>query len=304
MNLFPLKDNFSKSFFSKYIETDLRLSKSNKIISIGSCFAREIKRVLMEKDYNYLTGETEKTCFVNQELFKGDAGRPKTDHSSIAWERVYHTHTFNQIVQYSFGKEYNRLKEFKSGSKYYVADLLRSRIVYRDMQTATEDVTDHIEQSKKMFMDAEYLIFTMGLTEIWKHRDMVLGALHKDVEIGKYFLNTGYEDNLQQMVEAYQTLKAHNPKLKFIISVSPIHLRATFREGFDAVTASCASKSILRAVADKFCENEDVFYFPSYEIATILSPLVGMEMYSDGHHASKEVVEFIMETFDANCLID
>ena len=39
-------------------EGRFRISPSTPIASMGSCFAREIKRRLIQRDYNYITEET------------------------------------------------------------------------------------------------------------------------------------------------------------------------------------------------------------------------------------------------------
>jgi len=55
---------------------------------------------------------------------------------------------------------------------------------------------------------------------------------------------------------------------KFITSVSPVSLIATF-ENKHVIESTTYSKSVLRVAAEKIAtENEDITYFPSYEIIT------------------------------------
>ena len=49
----------------------LKIKRATPIVSMGSCFAREIKRRLIQRDYNYITEETH---------------HPAAMHASAAWE--------------------------------------------------------------------------------------------------------------------------------------------------------------------------------------------------------------------------
>ena len=93
----------------------------------------------------------------------------------------------------------------------------------------------------------------------------------------------------------------YNPACKLLMTVSPVNLWATFRTDLDVISASCNSKSTLRAVADEFASrHENVFYFPAYEMATIYQPLSGRSFFSDGrenYHVNKPTVKFIMRHF-------
>ena len=53
-----------------------RIDRSTKIASMGSCFAREIKSVLLREGYAYIAEETD---------------HPASIHASAAWERLYNT---------------------------------------------------------------------------------------------------------------------------------------------------------------------------------------------------------------------
>jgi len=43
-------------------ETGLKISTATRIASMGSCFAREIKRRLLQQGYNYLSGGGPRQC--------------------------------------------------------------------------------------------------------------------------------------------------------------------------------------------------------------------------------------------------
>ena len=88
---------------------------------------------------------------------------------------------------------------------------------------------------------------------------------------------------------------------RLLITISPVNLWATFRKDLDVISASCNSKSTLRAVADEFTlRHENVFYFPAFEMATIYQPLSGLTYFTGGrenYHVNKGTVKFIMRHF-------
>ena len=65
----------------------LTITRSTPIASMGSCFAREIRRKLLYFDFNYITEETH---------------HPAAVHASAAWERSYNTFSMRQIFEYTF----------------------------------------------------------------------------------------------------------------------------------------------------------------------------------------------------------
>lgn len=283
--------NLSMKQYLSTLKVGLKIDKSTKIASIGSCFARRIREYLLAYGYNYLLTEQDKNPWV-----KLDREFLPNAHGSAAWDRVFNTYTFSQIVATTFGVQRDRFYHTARG----VADLMRTRLMYPDRKTAVEDVKDHIEQSAWVFKNADLLIVTLGLTEVWRFNSMVLPYLPEYIGRDKLqFARTTYGENLSNLALAWKTLKMENPHLKMLITLSPVHMNATFRDNIDVFSASCASKSILRAAIDAFVGSQyDVFYFPSYEIATIVCPELNVRQYEDGHHISEDAFGLITEAFE------
>ncbi|MGD2023767.1 MAG: GSCFA domain-containing protein [Desulfobacterales bacterium] len=268
--------------------------KSTPIASMGSCFAREIKRRLIQRDYHYITNET---------------NHPASLHASAAWERVYSTHCMRQIFEYTFEHWKPDLRWWIAPQSNKIQDPYRRVILYDTVAEAEEDFAQHRGHSRNALEKAEVLILTLGLTEIWQ--DQVDGSViclpsgpyvAEGGDMSRYrFRVSRYAENLENLERIYEIMAAHNPACKILVTVSPVNLWATFRQDSDVISASCNSKATLRAVADEFTvHHENVYYFPAFEMATIYQPLSGLTYFSDSRenfHVNKPTVKFIMRHF-------
>ena len=100
----------------------LKITPITAIASIGSCFAREIKRRLIQRGYNYITEETD---------------HPASVHASAAWERVYNTFCLRQIFEYTFEDWAPDLRWWIAPQSQKVQDPYRRVILYDNIGTAS-----------------------------------------------------------------------------------------------------------------------------------------------------------------------
>ena len=91
-------------------------------------------------------------------------------------------------------------------------------------------------------------------------------------------------------------MMAHNPGVKFIVTVSPVPLTAT-ASGHHVEVATAYSKAVLRAVCGQLVsEFDNIDYFPSYEIIT--SQKNAARYYNDSlREVTAEGVAAAMGTF-------
>lgn len=271
-----------------------RISKNTKIVSMGSCFAREIKFELLREGFSYITLETK---------------NPASKHASAAWERLYNTFSMRQIFDYTFGEFEPEIRWWISPQSETVQDPYRRIILYESEAQARADFRAHIYYSRMALETAEALVLTLGLTEIWQDifDDSVICLpsgpyVNEGGDMTRYkFRVSRYSENLDNLERIHSYLTEHNPNCHIFLTVSPVHLWATFRNDCDVVTASCNSKSTLRAVADEFaCSHSNVTYFPAFEMASIYRPMLGRVIYSEGRenfHVNNDTVRFIMKHF-------
>ena len=272
------------------------LDLATPIASMGSCFAREIKQVLLARGYNYVAEETH---------------HPAAKHASAAWERLYNTFSMRQVFEYTFGVWRPQVRWWVAPQDGQVQDPYRRVLLYDSLGRAEADFARHRLHSRRALQRARVLILTLGLTEIWQDRGdgavICLPAgpyVNQGGDMGRYdFRVSRYQENLDNLERIHEIMAQHNPDCRLVVTVSPVHLWATFRQDADVVSASCNSKSTLRAVADEFaCRHANVSYFPAYEIATILCPLLGRPAYTndrENFHVNRPTIELIMDHFFA-----
>ncbi len=273
---------------------ELKISRETAIASMGSCFAREIKDVLIDRGYSYIREE---------------ADHPASKHASAAWERTYNSFSMKQIFEYTFDNWRPRVRWWKTPVSGIIQDPYRRVILYKSMAEAEADFERHCMASRAALERAEVLILTFGLTEIWE--DKIDGSViclpsgpyvNEGGDMSRYcFRVSRYHENLANMENIHELMKAHNPGCKLIVTVSPVHLWATFRKDLDVISASWNSKATLRAAVDEFVSrHENVFYFPAFEMAVTYRVMLGKPLFTEGRepfHVNKETVNFIMDNF-------
>ena len=91
------------------------------------------------------------------------------------------------------------------------------------------------------------------------------GTFDPDLHV---FKNFRVDEIVGDYIEFLDGLKRRNPKVKPIITVSPVPLVAT-AEDRSVIVSTAYSKSVLRVACQEIVERRpEVVYFPSYEIVT------------------------------------
>ena len=101
----------------------------------------------------------------------------------------------------------------------------------------------------------------------------------------------------RNLAEALGKMRRINPKLRFLLTVSPVPLTAT-NSGNYVAAATTYSKSVLRAVAGELAKYRPhiVDYFPSYELITGCQ-FRGMFFEPNLRDVNQTGVDFVMNTF-------
>jgi hypothetical protein len=277
-----------------------RISRNMKIATAGSCFAQHVARYLRAKGFNYLDLEPAPRWLSKSTRHKYGFGL-----FSARFGNIYTTPQLRQLVLRAFGKLMPVEQPWQRSNRFF--DPFRPNIQpngYADPQELEKDRESHLRSVKSMFKSADIFIFTLGLTEAWRAiADKSVFPLCPGVNgIGQFtnetyeFVNYTFKQNLSELNYTLNFLKSRNPKLRFILTVSPVPLTAT-ASGQHVLTATTYSKSVLRAVAGELSSaREDTDYFPSYEIITG-SPF-GALFESNLRDVAREGVDLVMRHFE------
>lgn len=276
-----------------------KVDKSKKVSTYGSCFAQHIGRALKDRGFNWFITERGPNNVVehvvnkfNYNIFSSRTGN------------IYTTSLLNQWVKWSINPETQSSEYWIKNNR--IIDPFRPNIEPNGFESVEEMYASRNEALKcfkKSFEDADFFVFTLGLTESWFNKEngceypMCPGTYAGEYDEYKHeFFNQDYNHIRKNLNNAINSMREVNKKLKFILTVSPVPLVATY-EKKHVLVSTMHSKSILRAVAGKMCEDRAIVdYFPSYEI--INSPAFEGFFFEHNKRAvSPHGVGFVMSEF-------
>jgi len=207
--------------YPRRTDDSLKITRSTRIASMGSCFAREIKTVLEREGYAYVKEETHHSA---------------SKHASAAWERLYNTFSMRQIFEYTFGEWQPELRWWIAPESGKIQDPYRRIILYDDIDQAETDFRQHRMHSRRALEQAEVLILTLGLTEIWEDavdRSVIClpsgPYVNEGGDMSRYrFRVSRHAENLDNLERVHELMIRHNPQCRFVVTVSPVHLWQRF----------------------------------------------------------------------------
>jgi hypothetical protein len=163
-----------------------------------------------------------------------------------------------------------------------------------------EDRRQHFAAVRRAFAEMDVFVFTLGLTECWVSReDGAAYPLCPGVAAGCFdanrhrFINFTVDDVVSDLRAFITEVRQVNPRMKMILTVSPVPLAATAVPGH-VLVASTYSKSVLRVAAEQLNQTSDVYYFPAYEIVGAAG---GSGFAADRRSVLEPTVERVMVLF-------
>ncbi|NVK56021.1 MAG: GSCFA domain-containing protein [Alteromonadaceae bacterium] len=261
--------NISNIFTKKW-----DINPSQTIATAGSCFAQHIAKHLMQNGYNVLDAEP-----APPQL---DISRHRAfgySMYSARYGNIYTTQQLSQLASEVVGEFSPANWIWQKGDKYY--DALRPAVEPLGLDSEDEvryHREYHLKRVHELFEEMDVLIYTLGLTETWRHKasqtiyPTAPGTIAGDFKEEEFeFVNYDYQSVLNSFYDFQSTitrLRKGKPLPKILLTVSPVPLTAT-ASGNHILQASTYSKSVLRAVAGYLADtNEHICYFPSFEIIT------------------------------------
>lgn len=278
-----------------------RIKKDEKVVTLGSCFAQHIARNMLERGYTVVDTEPSPPGLNGSE-----AGRFGYGLFSARVGNIYVMRQLLQLYEEAHGFWSPAQSVWEKDGRFY--DAMRPS-VEPDGFDSPEGVLihrrKHLVALKRMFAEADVIIFTLGLTECWMHTESgdvyptAPGTVAGSYDESEYeFKNFTASEIYDDFVKLMSYLTNSNPKLKILLTVSPVPLTAT-ATAEHVLVATTYSKAVLRAVAGQLSSEFDcVDYFPSYDIIT--STLSSGKFYQPNlRSVTPEGVAIVMDTFFA-----
>jgi len=287
---FDLADVWSPKF---HIQPDAR------VVTFGSCFAQHIGQALGVRGFTWYSAEPPPA-----ELILQNAKRFNYNVFSARTGNIYTTSLLLQWTRWALERAQAPDDIWLQKGRAY--DPFRPSIEPQGFGSSDEAIKSRftaIKAFRRCIVEAEYFVFTLGLTERWADLEtgweypVCPGTVAGEYNPKKHaFENQDYATILENLENAFDMMTAANPNLRFIVTVSPVPLTAT-KSGNHVMMATMESKSILRAVAGRLSQTRDaVDYFPSYEL--INSPVIrGMFFEPNQREVNPRGVAFVMDHF-------
>lgn len=209
------------------------------------------------------------------------------------------------------------LISYIDNKRYTGADLFRlnevwnswqhhSRFSNIDQSEAVKTINESQKAAHDFLKQTDWLIITLGSSYSYRlsqEADLATESISNGVANchrapASWFTKDMLEiDEIKDMLEdCLKRLKAFNPKLKFIFTISPVrHIR-------DGVVENNRSKArLIEAVHYLDTKFESAFYFPAYEL--VIDVLRDYRFYDiDLVHPNYPATEFVLEKFAEACI--
>lgn len=280
------------------VELPFRVADGDRIAAAGSCFAQHVARHLRARGLGFLDEEP-----AHPMLPAATAGRFGYGIYSARYGNLYTSRQLLQLLRRAYGRFIPADDVWINDGRCH--DPFRPGIQPGGFPTRLEyqlDRQQHFAAVRRVFERADILIFTLGLTECWASRqDGAVYPMCPGTTAGEFdpecheLLNLDVEDVQADMHAFMDELRIVNPKVRIILTVSPVPLAATALDRH-VLVSTAASKAVLRVAAERLSKLPDVAYFPAYEIITTPSAAGGY-FAEDLRSIREEGVEHVMRIF-------
>jgi len=274
----PYKQDYDNNLFLKnyilkgWLPEHPPITENTQITAFGSCFARNISKHLAKRKFK-MTSTSSPEIYI-----------------SYMGEGMVNVHAIAQQFEWALEN-----KKIPDG-------------LWHGWKAEDYGVSEDIRlKTKKAFLETEFFIITLGLSEVWE--DTVTGEVFwRAVPLKNYDKNRHkfrvltMEETKSKLEKIFSLIRHYIPKAQVLFTLSPVPLAATFRD-ISCITANSVSKSILRASLDEFFRDKgsenrnNLFYFPSFEI---ISELFYEKFLEDNRHPKPEIIELIMTMFEGS----
>ena len=273
-SVFPKQSDFARKLDSDFVKKHVLkgylpdqplFTKDAKILTVGSCFAEELRNYFLARDLS------SNVVFI-----------PPGLNNTFALDNYFHW-----MLTGEDGDQAYWFDNAKAGGTKWSPTQNREHLVSLMQNLDCIVVTVGLAE---VWLDA--------LTEkvFWR------GVPRREFDPERHVCRVStVEENQANLASLFRSLRALSPKAEVIFSLSPVPLKAS-QTGLSCITADSLSKATLRIALDAFLRSEQagVRYWPSFEIVRWLGSHVENSLFGeDGNsrHVNRSAVELILEAF-------
>jgi len=243
-----------------------QLPHSARVLTIGSCFAETMGARLLENKL---------AAVVNP------------------FGTVFNPVTACQLLRAAAGEDMDWQQHVVEARGRWQSYDLHATIGADSPVALLQQIQELVHTTGEFLRTADVVMLTLGTAFVYRLRATgeLVSNCHKvpAEQFDKELLTP--DEIINAVAETHAYLRRHNPKLQFILTVSPVrHLK-------DTLPLNAVSKSTLRLACHYLSELlPDVAYFPAYEL--LLDDLRDYRFYADDMlHPSTVAQEYIWERF-------
>lgn len=278
------RDNRLEPVCMPRFDPSFQFKKKDKIFTIGSCFASNIRNGLIDEGFDVYPSD-----IIEQVA-------PRYRVNNLAFR--YSPQTILQTFQWAF--EPNTLSsrndcfiETKNGQFFDPTIDHKTDGPFCEIENIAQLVTENDRSAS----ESEVIVITLGIAECIYDR---ANDLYLETWPGNYITreqHANYEVHVLSVEDIFQSLEALHLLLsrylpdnfRILLTVSPVPLQVTLRD-CDVITANSYSKSSLRAASEQFAViHENVDYLPVYEGVILSERVTSWDV--DLRHPSQFIVK-------------
>ena len=259
--------------FDPVSDVPFQISRADRVVTAGSCFAQHLARHLSQAGFCHHQTEPAHPLFDETLARRFGYGL-----FSARYGNLYTPRQLLQLLRRAYGLFTPLQSAWPRGDAPRVVDPFRPQIQPDGFTSEAElqaDRDSHFAAIRAAVAEMQVFVFTLGLTEAWEDsRDGAVFPLAPGVAGGTYdpatvrFRNFDEAETAADLTEALAFIRARNPDVRIVLTVSPVPLNATYEDRHVYLSTSL-SKAMLRLAAERVAQAFDACcYFPSYEIIT------------------------------------
>lgn len=243
-----------------------KISHQQKVITAGSCFADVVGQRLAENKFHVLTnpfGNIYNPISLHTLLAQNPREPSLTDHAFVERGGIWYNHH------------------------------LHSAYAALTKDALSEKIAATFQNLRHWMQEADWLIITYGTSWVYERvvENDIVANCHKipSSHFKKRLLDEA--EVVSSFNEIHSKLTSLNPKLRIILTVSPVrHIK-------DTLPLNNVSKAILRVACHKLTQQfKNVSYFPSYEL--MMDDLRDYRFYkTDMIHPTDDAEHYIWKKF-------